>query len=505
MAEHILLVERAEDWKPGFPPLPVVTARDYLAGGEAFSPPRRLNVVNLCRSYRYLSIGYYCSLLAEARGHKVIPSVHTIQELSSRDIYGLLTETLNQRLQRLLGRESRASMPSANALTLFFGRCTSTELQPLARDIFETFRSPAMRVELGQSPPGSDGPWRIVSIKPLPLHGLNTEQEQEFLSALASYLSRRWREPRARLRFRYDLAILHDPDEDLPPSNPKALERFQQAGKSLGVNVELIRRKDFGRLAEYDALLIRETTRIGHHSFRFAKKAESEDMAVIDDPTSILRCTNKVFLAELLDANRVPRPRTRILRRETLRDVEVDIAYPIVLKIPEGSFSRGVFKVENRAELERISRRLFKESDLILAQEYLYTAFDWRIGILGRQPLYACKYLMSRDHWQIVRHESDGSRTEGGYETVRVEDVPKPVLRVALRAANLIGNGLYGVDVKATERGAVCIEVNDNPNIDAGVEDRILGDALYRAIVGHLIERLEQGRTASARGAAHRD
>jgi hypothetical protein len=186
-------------------------------------------------------------------------------------------------------------------------------------------------------------------------------------------------------------------------------------------------------------------------------------------------------------------------------DVEVDIAYPIVLKIPEGSFSRGVFKVENRAELERISRRLFKESDLILAQEYLYTAFDWRIGILGRQPLYACKYLMSRDHWQIVRHESDGSRTEGGFETVRVEDVPKPVLRVALRAANLIGNGLYGVDVKATERGAVCIEVNDNPNIDAGVEDRILGDALYRAIVGHLIERLEQGRTASARGAAHRD
>jgi hypothetical protein len=140
-------------------------------------------------------------------------------------------------------------------------------------------------------------------------------------------------------------------------------------------------------------------------------------------------------------------------------------------------------------------RRLFKESDLILAQEYLYTAFDWRIGILGRRPLYACKYLMSRDHWQIVRHESDGSRTEGGFETVPVEDVPKPVLRVALRAANLIGNGLYGVDVKATERGAVCIEVNDNPNIDAGVEDRILGDALYRAIVGHLIERLELAAT----------
>jgi glutathione synthase/RimK-type ligase-like ATP-grasp enzyme len=216
---------------------------------------------------------------------------------------------------------------------------------------------------------------------------------------------------------------------------------------------------------------------------------------VIDDPDSILRCTNKVFLAELLDANQVPRPRTLILRRETLLDAEAAIAYPVVLKIPEGSFSRGVFKAADRGELKRIAQKLFKESDLILAQEYLYTEFDWRIGILGRRPLYASKYFMSRDHWQIVRHEHDGSHDEGAFETVPVEQAPKDVLRVALRAANLIGDGLYGVDVKATARGAVCIEVNDNPNLDAGVEDKVLGEGLYRAIIEHMVERLEQGRS----------
>ena len=463
MAEHILLVEQASDWKSAFPRLPVVTAREYLGGGEAFSPKRRLRVVNLCRSHRYLSIGYYCSLLAEARGHKVVPSVRTMQDLSSRGIYGLITDELNQRVQRLLGKRRGAATPTAYELTIFFGQCATRELQPLAREIFETFRCPALRVELKQSESGAGGSWRIGAIKALTLNSLTAEQEQDFLTALEWYLSQRWRQPRARLRYRYDLAILHDPDEELPPSNPKALRRFQQAGKALGVNVELIQRKDFGRLAEYDALLIRETTRIGHHTFRFAKKADSEGMVVIDDPDSILRCTNKVFLAELLDANQVPRPRTLILRRETLLDVEAAIPYPVVLKIPEGSFSRGVFKATDRAELKRIAQKLFKESDLILAQEYLYTEFDWRIGILGRRPLYASKYFMSRDHWQIVRHEHDGSHDEGAFETVPVEQAPKDVLRVALRAANLIGDGLYGVDVKATARGAVCIEVNDNP------------------------------------------
>jgi len=43
------------------------------------------------------------------------------------------------------------------------------------------------------------------------------------------------------------------------------------------------------------------------------------------------------------------------------------------------------------------------------------------------------------------------------------------------------------VDVKETATGALVIEVNDNPNIDAGVEDAILGDALYTRILKSLL------------------
>jgi glutathione synthase/RimK-type ligase-like ATP-grasp enzyme len=493
MAEHLLLVEQPGDWKPGFPRLPVVTARDYLAGGE-LAAKRDLRVINLCRSYRYLSLGYYCSLLAEARGHKVIPTVRTIQEISSREIYDLATEELNALAQRLLGRrKTNALVPTAYELTICFGQCDVKELQPLARLIFETFRCPILKVEFRLH-----GTWRIGAIKALPITAVDGDIESPLFTALEGYLSKRWRQPRARLSYRYDLAILHDPAEDLPPSDPKALARFVKAGKSQGVNVELIQRKDYSRLAEYDALFIRETTRIGHHTFRFAKKADSEGMVVIDDPDSILRCTNKVYLAELLAAHRIPRPKTLVLRKENLLEAEERIGYPVVLKIPEGSFSRGVHKAEDRASLTRIATRLFKESDLILAQEYLYTPFDWRIGILGRQPFYACKYLMSRDHWQIVKHESDGRHVEGGYETFAVADVPPAVIRTALKAADLIGDGLYGVDLKETPNGPVVIEVNDNPSLDAGVEDRVLGDALYARLIAEFVQRLDRRRQAKA-------
>jgi glutathione synthase/RimK-type ligase-like ATP-grasp enzyme len=490
MAEHVLLVEQPGDWRASFPALRVVSARDYLGGGADWSAKRRLHLVNLCRSYRYLSVGYYCSLLAEARGHRVLPGVESIQELSSRGLYGLALDAFELPLRRL---PQTGATAQTITLTVLFGQCAEPHWQPafqlLARRVFETFRCPLLRIELKHT-----GGWRVTSIRALTLDRLPVEQEPAFVGALEGYLSQRWRRPRSRQAHRYDLALLHDPDEALAPSNPRALKRFQQAGRALGLNVELVTRKDYSRLAEYDALLIRETTRIHHHTFRFAKKAASEGMVVIDDPVSILRCTNKVFLAELLEARGVPRPRTLVLRRETLLDVEAVIPYPVVLKIPEGSFSRGVFKAADRGQLKDIAQRLFRESDLILAQEYLYTPYDWRIGILGRRPLYACKYHMSRDHWQIVRHDADGGHDEGGFETIAIEDAPARVVAVALKAANLIGDGLYGVDVKDTARGALVIEVNDNPNLDAGIEDKVLGEGLYRAILADMIERLDRQR-----------
>lgn len=57
-------------------------------------------------------------------------------------------------------------------------------------------------------------------------------------------------------------------------------------------------------------------------------------------------------------------------------------------------------------------------------------------------------------------------------------------------------SGLYGVDLKQTDRGLYVIEINDNPNIDAGVEDKVLEDELYRIILLEFAARLDRKRQA---------
>lgn len=485
MADHILLVEQPGDWKPHYPDYPLVLAADYLTRPE-YSSPSQLRVINLCRSHRYLSVGYYCSLLAEARSHKVVPSVRTLQDLSTKSIYSLDTEDLDRKVARVLGRKRAGLQPTAFEMTVFFGQCAPAEMHEIAQQLFSMFRAPMFKVEFRLV-----GQWRIDALKPLALGSLTPEQESAFFAALDAYIKRPWRRPRGVRSYKYDLAILQNRDEELPPSNRTALGRFIRAGRALGCAVELIERKDYGRLAEFDALFIRETTRIDHYTYRFARKAYGEGMVVIDDPDSILRCTNKVYLAELLATHRVPTPRTLILRRDNLLEAEARIGYPVVLKIPDGSFSRGVFKATNRSELEDIGKRLLKESDLILAQEFLYTEFDWRVGVLNRKPLYVCQYLMSKKHWQIVNHQTGGTPRQGGFRTLALADAPPAVVKTALRAASLIGDGLYGVDVKETPQGPRVIEVNDNPNLDAGIEDALLKDELYRAIIGDFVRRLD--------------
>jgi len=488
VAEQIVVVEQSSDWKAGFPDATVVLADDYVGRQEYFKI-RDARVLNFCRSYRYLSIGYYCSLLAEARSHKVIPSVRTITDLQSKSIYGLSIKDLHETIQRSMKAKPHSGAGASLTLDIYFGQCEDEDFQDFARQIFDIFRCPILKVDFK-----IDGKWQISTVKPGSIHALPQEKEAFFINAFNWYSTQRWRTPKAKSFGRYDLAILHDPAERIPPSDPRALQKFINAGKKLGVEVDLITKKDLPRLAEYDALFIRETTQVEHHTYRFSRRAESEGIVVIDDPDSIMKCTNKIYLAELLASNKVPIPRTEILKSDHIKDIsqlESRIPYPIVLKIPDGSFSRGVHRAANADELKTIASRLFADSDVILAQEYMYTDFDWRIGVLNRRPLFGCQYFMSQRHWQIMKYGPSGQYTEGDHQTWKVEDVPEEVVRVALKAADLIGDGFYGVDLKQSDKGVVVIEVNDNPSVDSGVEDKCLGDELYRLVIAEFIRRLD--------------
>ena len=72
------------------------------------------------------------------------------------------------------------------------------------------------------------------------------------------------------------MAILRDAAEPNPPSDERALRKFIRAAESMGIDADLADRDDYGRLAEFDALFIRETTGVNHHTYRFARRAAAE-------------------------------------------------------------------------------------------------------------------------------------------------------------------------------------------------------------------------------------
>jgi glutathione synthase/RimK-type ligase-like ATP-grasp enzyme len=483
----VILTGRQSDLDQVATPHKIITNRDYLAHPALFRG-QRPKVINLSNSYAYQSRGYYASLLASSRGHKVMPTVETMIDLSERKLYEAALPELEQALNKC-----RAALGGEfpKRVTVFFGIGPGKAWERFSRLLFDWFRAPALEVSI------EEGNWASIrKIGFLPIARMNADDKTRFLSCLEQYTKREWRDSRTRTPARYSFATLVDPQEQMPPSTIGSLKHWSRIAEKMGVEVEPITKKDLPRLANYDALFIRETTAISNHTYRFARRAQQEGMPVIDDPLSMIRCTNKVYLNELMTFNKVPVPPTVMIAGPG--DLEVaaqTLGFPLVLKIPDGSFSRGVKKASDFSELKALATKWLEDSDLLIAQKFMPTEYDWRVGVLGGKPLFAVHYLMAKKHWQIVNHDRRGRPAEGGFRSFKLTETPEHVIDVAVRAARCIGDGLYGVDLKETSEGVFVIEVNDNPNLEHGVEDSGEKDEVWMKLTQWFIDRLErQGR-----------
>ncbi len=484
---NLLVVDNPARWKLQVDAVEIISAKAYLAPGsnQTYTEAR---VFNLCRSYAYQSVGYYVSLLAEARGHRALPSVATLRDFRSLPIARSLGLDIDEVIQSSLKDQTGPKCE----LDVYFSQTLDRRFAKLGAQIYRLFPTPMLRAQFVKQ----DQRWVLSSVAPLSLAQI-PDSERETIHAFAQqYFLKKHVHKTPKQRFLYDMALLVNPTEEKPPSNAGALKKFTEAAREVGFYVETITTNDADRISEFDALFIRETTGVNHPTYRLSRLAHAEGVVVIDDPWSILRCANKIYLAESLARAKVPSPKTWILTADDLRSERLDtLPMPCVLKLPDGAFSIGVRKVESRDELRIQLEAMLKSSELILAQEFVPSEYDWRIGVLDHQPLYACKYYMATGHWQIYNWTADKEdERAGNSETLHVEFVPPVVVQTALKAARLIGDGLYGVDLKQFGDKAVVIEVNDNPNIDHGIEDRALGMELYRRIARSFRRRIELAR-----------
>ncbi len=479
--QTIIISDTPDSWEFLKPFARVVSANEYLLD-EDFNQSQSLRVINLCQSYDHQTLGYYVSLLAHARDHKAIPSVHSIQDVLNTSLSKLISQEIDEEIESSLHDIKTDDF----IFSLYFGQNMAKRHALLAKKLHSLFPLPLIRFTLENKKQ-----WKIKKLQPLSLKDIPLQHIEFMREAAVNYLSKkRFHQWKKKQRF-HDLAILVDPVELNAPSNKKALDIFVHVGEELGLNIDFIEKNDNKSLAEYDALFVRATTSVNHYTYRMARRAAQENLVVIDDAQSIVKCSNKIYLAELMRTHQILTPQSVFLSRydKTLPEIN----FPCVLKKPDSAFSHGVVKIEDAKALQKSLHVFFKTSDLVLIQPFIPTEFDWRIGVLDNKALFACRYYMAPNHWQIYNWNANKQETkEGSSQAIPLHEVPDAVIKTALKSTRLIGDGLYGVDIKSQGDKHYVIEVNDNPNIDFGIEDTILGEALYHQIMSVFLQRIRR-------------
>lgn len=135
----LIVADAALDWPFRIPDAEVVDARTYLTD-PAFARRRNVKLFNLCRSYAYQSTGYYVSLLAEARGHKPLPGVITIQDMGTPAVARAISDELEDSIQRSLGPLQSDEF----TLSVYFGRNLAKRYERLSRQLFNVFAAPLL-------------------------------------------------------------------------------------------------------------------------------------------------------------------------------------------------------------------------------------------------------------------------------------------------------------------------------------------------------------------------
>ena len=267
-----------------------------------------------------------------------------------------------------------------------------------------------------------------------------------------------------------------------------ALTNFRQAAFELGHQLDFLFKSELKYLHNYDGVLIRALTDPLNATYVVARIAEMNGLRVLDTSESIRICCDKVNMYSRLMAAGVPMPETRFLDRhevnaENATELFEALGMPLVLKAPNSSFSAYVDRATNVESFVKIGRKFLRRADRVVVQQYMPSEFDWRVITLAGRILATVKYEFVQDKWKTMERGPAGEWSR----TVPVSrDAASPrLIEVALAAADAISGSLHGIDVKEIDGEYFVIEVNDNPTIDAGGEDRANSE-IYAEIIRYL-------------------
>jgi ribosomal protein S6--L-glutamate ligase len=227
------------------------------------------------------------------------------------------------------------------------------------------------------------------------------------------------------------------------------------------------------------------------HGLSVVRQLEAQGVPVLNGSAAIGRSRDKLRALQLLAGAGVDIPRTALARGGGDMGVLVEQVggLPAILKLIQGTQGVGVMIAHSKAEVESILSTMWNLGQEILLQEFIAESRgrDIRALVVGDRVVGAMRREAKSGEFRSNLHR-------GGAGTPVA--LPPDVAALALRAAQVIGLEVAGVDLLEAKGGPKVMEVNSSPGFE-GLE-RATGLDIAGAIVARAAQLATGGRRAVA-------
>jgi ribosomal protein S6--L-glutamate ligase len=256
-------------------------------------------------------------------------------------------------------------------------------------------------------------------------------------------------------------------------------QRFKEAALQRGHDVKVLDHLKFAidlqkgmpdlyyrqkKLSEYDAVLPRIGASVTYYGTAVVRQFQEMDVYCANTAHGITNSRDKLRSLQILSRHNIGIPRTTFVRdkRDILPSIERVGGAPVVIKLIEGTQGIGVLLAETVQAAESIIELLQSQKQNILIQKFVAESKgkDIRAFVVGDRVVAAMRRVAQGQEFRSNVHRG------GVAEAVELDE---EYAATAVRAAQILGLQVAGVDMLEGKTGPQIMEVNSSPGLE-GIE-----------------------------------
>ncbi len=234
-------------------------------------------------------------------------------------------------------------------------------------------------------------------------------------------------------------------------------------------------------LSRYDAVIPRIGASITFYGTAVVRQFEQMGVFTLAASHAISVSRDKLRSLQALSRHEIGLPPTAFVRdpKEILPAIESLGGAPVIIKVLEGTQGVGVILADTHKTAQAIIETLQSVRQNVLIQKFVKESKgkDVRAFVVGGQVVAAMRRVAQGDEFRSNVHR--GGRTES-------VELDHEYTATAVRAAQIMGLRVAGVDMLETNDGPQVMEVNSSPGLE-GIEK-----ATRKDIAGSIIELIEE-------------